>query len=317
MDTSGIISAVNGVQVAILGSVVPTVAAGNTILTGIATQLGTIAASVTPMLPQIAAIAAATTAMVGTVQYIQSAVETGNTNLVGIKDAVNNLNTELKTIQTKQDQFSGQFDARMNEQRQYIDQLETITSDISSKLSQSLDKQDFTNLQLDYIRENVFTLNQTAVEQLKAAQDTNEELRGVYNQIVTTNSKLEAIDSDFAKVDTTNNWLQSIYDSIQNFSLPTADSFCQSSGLWFCSNPNPPAIEPQELETKNIEDMDISPKVSSSGSCPADITVSITSGNSLTFSFQPICDFASLIRPLVIALAYLASARLLINDLKP
>lgn len=45
--------------------------------------------------------------------------------------------------------------------------------------------------------------------------------------------------------------------------------------------------------------------VGGAGSCPADITTSIYG---LTWSYQPICDFASAIRPLIIGFAWLAFA---------
>lgn len=45
--------------------------------------------------------------------------------------------------------------------------------------------------------------------------------------------------------------------------------------------------------------------VGTSGQCPADITTSIYG---LTWSYQPICDFASAVRPLIIGFAWLAFA---------
>lgn len=50
------------------------------------------------------------------------------------------------------------------------------------------------------------------------------------------------------------------------------------------------------------------------GACPADLTMSLSTGP-FTFPSQPICDVASLVRPAILALAYLISALMFYNGL--
>lgn len=64
-----------------------------------------------------------------------------------------------------------------------------------------------------------------------------------------------------------------------------------------------PAAEP--LNTLEVPVSPTVTPVGGAGSCPADITTSIYG---LTWSYQPICDFASAIRPLIIGFAWLAFA---------
>lgn len=66
------------------------------------------------------------------------------------------------------------------------------------------------------------------------------------------------------------------------------------------------AIPPAEpLATRDIPVSPTVTPVGGAGSCPADITTSIYG---LTWSYLPICDFASAIRPLIIGFAWLAFA---------
>lgn len=51
-----------------------------------------------------------------------------------------------------------------------------------------------------------------------------------------------------------------------------------------------------------------SPPTSVAGSCPAPVTRSLTHGKTVTMSFQPTCDFASMMRPVIIAAAFLGAA---------
>lgn len=66
------------------------------------------------------------------------------------------------------------------------------------------------------------------------------------------------------------------------------------------------AIPPAEpLATRDIPVNPTVTPIGGPGSCPADIT---TSAYGITFSYQPFCDFASAIRPLIIGFAWLAFA---------
>lgn len=62
---------------------------------------------------------------------------------------------------------------------------------------------------------------------------------------------------------------------------------------------------PDSLTTLQVPVSPTVTPVGGPGSCPADITTSIYG---LTWSYQPICDFASAIRPLIIGFAWLAFA---------
>ena len=70
--------------------------------------------------------------------------------------------------------------------------------------------------------------------------------------------------------------------------------------------------EPPKLEEQRIP-MSFQPYGSSrGGSCPAPRQASFF-GRSLTISYQPICDFATMIRPLIIALAYFSAALIFVG----
>lgn len=65
------------------------------------------------------------------------------------------------------------------------------------------------------------------------------------------------------------------------------------------------APAPDSLTTLEVPVSPTVTPVGGAGSCPADITTSIYG---LTWSYQPICDFASAIRPLIIGFAWLSFA---------
>ncbi|AWA06643.1 virulence factor TspB C-terminal domain-related protein [Aeromonas hydrophila] len=83
----------------------------------------------------------------------------------------------------------------------------------------------------------------------------------------------------------------------------------------FCKK-NPQSIacaELGELEDENLEvderpvDVSYTPWGSSNAQCPADKIIPLWDGHSIALSYGPICQFASLLRPLVIALAFVAA----------
>lgn len=92
----------------------------------------------------------------------------------------------------------------------------------------------------------------------------------------------------------------------------------------FCKK-NPDAIacmpegqtDDQELQTKNIGS-GISPiSVGGQGQCMADKTLSMaTMGKSITFTYKPICDLASMVRPLILALAWLLAGWIMVGAVK-
>lgn len=70
------------------------------------------------------------------------------------------------------------------------------------------------------------------------------------------------------------------------------------------TNPSdtPPAVTSQPLN------VNLSLPSSVAGSCPADYTRTLTGGKVLSWTWQPACDFASGVRPVVLAMAFLAAA---------
>ena len=92
----------------------------------------------------------------------------------------------------------------------------------------------------------------------------------------------------------------------------------------FCKK-NPDAIscmpegqtDDQELQTKNIGS-GISPiSLGGQGQCMADKTLSMaTMGKSITFTYKPICDLASMVRPLILALAWLLGGWIMVGAVK-
>lgn len=72
-----------------------------------------------------------------------------------------------------------------------------------------------------------------------------------------------------------------------------------------------------DLETRSIGGM-VSPiAVGGAGHCMADKTLALaTMGRSITFTYKPICDLASMVRPLILALAWLLAGWIMIGAVK-
>lgn len=94
------------------------------------------------------------------------------------------------------------------------------------------------------------------------------------------------------------------------------DDFCKQ-------NPNSLACmekgEPDELdlETRSIGSMVSPVAVGGAGHCMADKTLAMaTMGRSITFTYKPICDLASMVRPLILALAWLLAGWIMIGAVK-
>ncbi|MDD5215383.1 MAG: virulence factor TspB C-terminal domain-related protein [Methylococcales bacterium] len=79
------------------------------------------------------------------------------------------------------------------------------------------------------------------------------------------------------------------------------------------NNPNSPEYEPT-LSDSNINVSRISPSMSEIGSCPKDISISVMNSTHY-LSYQPFCNFAERLRPLVIAAARVSAAWLVIGAL--
>lgn len=67
-------------------------------------------------------------------------------------------------------------------------------------------------------------------------------------------------------------------------------------------------LEKEEIETKELPvSTAYTPWGSSNSSCPASRTISLFAGKSVTISYQPICDFVTMLRPLIIGLALISA----------
>lgn len=94
----------------------------------------------------------------------------------------------------------------------------------------------------------------------------------------------------------------------------------------FCkNNPNDPTCKKDDIPWGTIPEAGIIPThdvpvdtaytvIGGEGVCPADQTISFM-GTGLTWSYQPICTFAEMIRPLVIGLAWLSFAFIIVGGL--
>lgn len=72
-----------------------------------------------------------------------------------------------------------------------------------------------------------------------------------------------------------------------------------------------------ELETRSIGSMVSPVSVGGAGHCMADKTLAIASmGRSVTFTYKPICDLASMVRPLILALAWLLAGWIMVGAVK-
>lgn len=76
-----------------------------------------------------------------------------------------------------------------------------------------------------------------------------------------------------------------------------------------------PELDPTPIEVPTIESTpgDYDSGLPSSGGCPAGFTVNLGVFGSPTISLQPLCDLASAIRPMVIAIAYLLAAFIVVG----
>lgn len=72
-----------------------------------------------------------------------------------------------------------------------------------------------------------------------------------------------------------------------------------------------------DLETRSIGSMVSPVAVGGAGHCMADKTLAMaTMGRSITFTYKPICDLASMVRPLILALAWLLAGWIMIGAVK-
>lgn len=89
------------------------------------------------------------------------------------------------------------------------------------------------------------------------------------------------------------------------------DKFPSSLG---CSNLDQPS--PESLGTENRNISLIAPvSIGAAGACPAPLTASFL-GQAVEFSFDPLCDYANALRPLVLSLAWLSAGIIFIGGVR-
>jgi hypothetical protein len=191
-----------------------------------------------------------------------------------------------------------------------IDKLQSIKETAGLQLSKQTEianNTDIANTKLDTLKNNQDTQISQNTD-ISTKLDKLEKLNKLdkldkLDDIDTTSIK-NSVDSlkqsnerDFFNIDDT---LKIIKNSI--------DNVCSQFGLCDSDLPIP---TPPDIQSVDIGTLDTTSKATSSGYCPADITYTIHSGTTLTFTYSYICQFASQIRFILITLAYLIGIRIL------
>lgn len=84
-------------------------------------------------------------------------------------------------------------------------------------------------------------------------------------------------------------------------------TFCEANPMSIaCAEMGELKDEKLEVEERPV-DVSYTPWGSSTSQCPVDKIIPLWEGQSITISYSPLCQFASLLRPLVIALAFVAA----------
>ncbi|MGN5054641.1 virulence factor TspB C-terminal domain-related protein [Aeromonas veronii] len=84
-------------------------------------------------------------------------------------------------------------------------------------------------------------------------------------------------------------------------------TFCEANPMSIaCAEMGELKDEKLEVEERPV-DVSYTPWGSSTSQCPADKVIPLWEDQSITISYSPVCQFASLLRPLVIALAFVAA----------
>jgi hypothetical protein len=81
-----------------------------------------------------------------------------------------------------------------------------------------------------------------------------------------------------------------------------------------CSKYGIPATP--DLITTDIIPISLTPTSLGTGTCPSPNVLSLSGGKTLTFSYQPMCDFATMSAPLTIAFAWLAAGFLVLGSVR-
>lgn len=128
-----------------------------------------------------------------------------------------------------------------------------------------------------------------------------------------SNSKLGSIASSSSKITDLLNSIKNLLGSLSSKNFGVFGTNANSSNPSNKDNPDSPEFEPT-LSNSTTDVSKISPLLSEDASCPTDISISIMNSTHYV-SYQPICDFAEMLRPLVIAAARVTAAWLVIGAL--
>ena len=138
-------------------------------------------------------------------------------------------------------------------------------------------------------------------------------------------SVFDAVKSVFDAVmslpDVINNALDSLLVDIKDFFQPVLDKVTDMID-WFKSEPDPQTDSKPDIDTtpptKSAQDFD-SNYINFGGQCPSFSPTTISVGIvavPISFNAQPLCDFAILCRPIILALAYFAAMAIVANAIR-
>ena len=138
-------------------------------------------------------------------------------------------------------------------------------------------------------------------------------------------SVFDAVKSVFDAVmslpDVINNALDSLLVDIKDFFQPVLDKVTDMID-WFKSEPDPQTDSKPDINdtqpTKSAQDFD-SNYINFGGQCPSFSPTTISVGIvavPISFNAQPLCDFAILCRPIILALAYFAAMAIVANAIR-
>ena len=131
----------------------------------------------------------------------------------------------------------------------------------------------------------------------------------------------KVFDAVMSLPDVINNALDSLLVDIKDFFQPVLDKVTDMID-WFKSEPDPQTDSKPDINdtqpTKSAQDFD-SNYINFGGQCPSFSPTTISVGIvavPISFNAQPLCDFAILCRPIILALAYFAAMAIVANAIR-
>ena len=135
----------------------------------------------------------------------------------------------------------------------------------------------------------------------------------------------KVFDAVMSLPDVINNALDSLLNDIKDFVTPLKDAFVdeyKSVKDWVQGEPGPQTDSKPDINdrqpTKSAQDFD-SNYINFGGQCPSFSPTTISVGIvavPISFNAQPLCDFAILCRPIILALAYFAAMAIVANAIR-